>query len=212
MQLDLSYPDANDAHCELKQHITSVLVTRNWFSHGRSLSVSQAVRAMMSLHGTIKMLGCDPASEQSVSGFIAACISDVLALHVPGSPTILTVDSIACLFFTRALQRLCKAIKVHDISKENLSAMWPNRSQEMQIVLDCVWNGRCYLYHGKCNRKSMALLVCICAVSHLLRDLGDENVDDANACDADIMHLLARMQLCDGSKLLRAVCDSHSTM
>jgi hypothetical protein len=211
-QLGLTGPDADDAHFQLKNCITDVLVTRDWFSHGHSLSVTQVVRAMTSLHVTISTLGCDPASAQCANGVIAACIADVHSCVEPGSSATLTVSSVACLFFTRALQRLCKAINESDILKETLPSKWPNRNQEMQFAIDCVWDGRCYLYHGKCYSKSMALLVSMCAVSHLLRSLGDKCADDAAACDADIMHLLARMQLCDGPRLLQAVYDSHRNM
>jgi len=212
VQLGLTGPDADDAHFQLKNCINDVLVTRNWTSHGRSLSVTQVVRAMTSLLATISKLGCDPVPAQCASSVIAACIAHVHACHEPGSSVTLTVNSVACLFFTRALQRLCKAVNVSDISKDTLPSKWPNRNQEIQHLIDCVWDGRCYLYHGKCYSKSMALLVSMCAVSRLLRGLGDKCTDDAAACDADIMHLLARMQLCDGPQLLQAVYDSHRNM
>ncbi len=208
-QLGLSGPAADDAHFQLKNCINDVLVTRNWFSHGHSLSVTQVVRAMTSLLGTISTIGCDPVPAQCANGVIAACIADVHSSLEPGSSATLTVSSLTCLFFARALQRLCKAANVSDISKETLPTKWPNRNQEMQLAIDCVWDGRCYLYHGQCYSKSMALLVSICAVSHLLQSLGS---DDATACDVDILHLLARMQLCDGPQLLQAVYDSHRSM
>ena len=211
-QLGLTGPDADDAHFQLKNCITDVLVTRNWFSHGHSLSVTQVVRAMTSLRSTISTLGCDPVPAQCANGVIDACIADVRSCLEPGSSPTLTVTSVACLFFARALQRLCKAFNVSDILKETLPSNWPNRNQEIQYSIDCVWDGRCYLYHGKCYSKSMALLVSMCAVSRLLRGLGDKCTDDAAACDADIMHLLARMQLCDGPRLLQAVYDSHRNM
>jgi hypothetical protein len=212
VQLGLSGPDADDAHFQLKNFITDVLVTRNWFSHGRSLSVTQVVRTLASLLGIINKLGCDPASAQVASDAITACIAHLHARDQTGSPVMLTVNSIARLFYSRALQRLCKAIRINDISREALYSRWPNRNQEIQLVLDCVWNGKLYLYHGKCNQKSIALLVCICGVSRLLHSLGHLYVDDAAACDADVLHLLERMQLCDGQQLLQAVYDHHRHM
>ena len=212
VQLGLSGPDADDAHFQLKNFITDVLVTRHWFSHGHRLSVTQVLRAMASLLGIISKLGCDAASAQVASDAINACITHVHARDHPGSHVTLTVSSMACLFYTRALRRLCKAMNVDDISKEALHRTWPNRNQETQLVMDCVWDGRCYLYHGKCNRKCMALLVCICAVSRLLRSLGGACADDAAACDVDTLHLLERMQLCDGRQLLQAVYDHHRHM
>ncbi len=209
VQLGLTGPDADDAHFQLKSCINDVLVTRNWTSHFRILSVTQVVRAMTSLVGTISKIGCDPVPAQCASSVIAACIADVHACHNPSSSVTLTVSSLTFVFFNRALQRLCKAINVSDISKDTLCSRWPNRNQDIRIAIDCVWNGKCYLLHGKCYRKSMALLVSMCAVSRLLRSLGDKCTDDANACDADIMHLLARMQLCDGPQLLQAVYDCH---
>ena len=210
VQLGLSASTADDAHFQLKNFITDVLVTRNWLSHGRRLSVTQVVRAMTSLLGTIRRLGCDPTHEQLAIGVITSCIADVHAHRIPSSPVTLTVNSIACLFFTRALQRLYKAINVADISPEALAARGPS-SQEMKLVKECVWDGRCYLYHGKCNRKSMALLVCMCAVSRLLRSLSPAFAADADACDADAMQLLARMQLCEEQQLLQAVSLGHHT-
>ena len=53
VQLGLSGPDADDAHFQLKNFITDVLVTRHWFSHGHRLSVTQVLRAMASLLGII---------------------------------------------------------------------------------------------------------------------------------------------------------------
>jgi hypothetical protein len=211
VQLGLSASGADDAHFQLKNFVTDVLVTRNWLSHSHHLSVTQVMRAMTSLLGTIRRLGCDPTQEQLAIAVITSCIEDVHAHHSPGSPVTLTVNSIACLFFTRSLQRLCKAMHVDDITKEALASNGPT-SQEMNFIKDCVWDGRCYLYHGKCNRKSMALLVCIHAASRLLRNLGDSHADDANAIDDDIMHLLVRTKLCDGPKLIHAVYESHLTM
>ena len=211
-QLGLCGPEANDAHFRLKHLITDVLVTRNWFSHGHSLSVTQVVRAMTSLRATIAQLGCDVASQQHATTAITACIQHVHACAVPASPVTMTPSAVACLFFTRALQRLCKAVKVDDISKETLNSKWPNRNLEIQLAMDCVWEGRCYLFHGKCSRKSMALLVATSAISRLLRALGPSSAVDADACDADVMQLLARMKLCDEAKLLDAVSSAHSAM
>ncbi len=193
MQLELSGPEADNSRLQLENYITDVLVTRNWFTHGlnrttyglnrttyglnrttygHSLSVTQVVRAMASLLGIISKLGCDPASVQVASDSITASIAHVHESELPGRPVTLTM---ACLFYTRALRRLCKVMNVDDISKEALHCTWPNRHQEIQLFMDCVWDGWCYLYHVKCNRKSMALLVRICAVSRLLRSppMGD---------------------------------------
>ena len=210
-QLGLCGPEANDAHFRLKHFITDVLVTRNWFSHGCSLSLTQVVRAMTSLLAAIVDLRCDDVSQQHATAVITACIADVRACTVPGAPLTMTVNSISCLFFIRALQRLCKAVRVDDISKETLNSKWPNRNLEIQLAMDCVWEGRCYLFHGKCSRKSMALLVCMCAVSRLLRSLDPAFAVDADACDADAMQLLARMQLCEEQQLLQAVSLGHQT-
>ena len=57
----------------------------------------------------------------------------------------------------------------------------------------------------------MALLVCTCAVSRLLRSLAPDFAVDADACDADVMQLLARMQLWDEQQLLQAVSLGHQT-
>ena len=207
-QLGLCGPEANDAHFRLKHFITDVLVTRNWFSHGRSLSLTQVVRAMTSLLAAIVDLRCDDVSQQHATAVITACIADVRACTVPGAPLTMTVNSISCLFFIRALQRLCKALNVSDITKEALAANGPT-SQDMKLVKECVWDGRCYLYHGKCNRKAMALLVCTCAASRLLRSLGPAFAHHAEDCDADIMQLLARMNLCEEQSLIAAVSEGH---
>ena len=168
VQLGLTGPDADDAHFQLTNCISDVIVTRNSTSHGRGLSVTRVVRAMTLLLTTISTLGCDPVPAQCASSVIAACIAHVHACQEPGFFVSLTVNFVACLFFTRALQRLCKAINVSDISKDTLPSKWPNRNQEIQHLIDCLWDGRCYLYHGKCYSNSMALLVSICAVSRLL--------------------------------------------
>jgi hypothetical protein len=211
-QLGLCGPEANDAHFRLKHLITDVLITRNWFSHGHSLSVTQVVRAMTSLRATIAQLGCDVASQEHATKVITTCIEHVRWCTVPGSPVTITPSAVACLFFTRALQRLCKAIKVDDISKDTLPSKWPSRNLEIQVAIECVWDGRCYLFHGKCSRKSMALLVATSAISRLLRTLGPASAVDAEVCDADVMQLLARMKLCDEAELLDAVSSAHSAM
>jgi hypothetical protein len=210
-QLGLSGPAADDAHFQLENFITDVLVARHCYDYNHSLSVTQIMRAIVSLLGTIVKLRCDPVLEQAATAVITACIADLHALHVPDCPVVLPISAIARIFFTRALQRLCKAINVADISLEALAANWP-MSIEMNLVKDCVWDGRCYLYHGNCNRKSMALLVCICAVSRLLRSLAPAFAADADACDADAMQLLARMRLLgEERQLLQAVSLAHQT-
>jgi hypothetical protein len=209
-QLRLTGPAADDEHFQLKNFITDVLVTRHWFSHGHSMSVTQIMRANVSLLGTIAKLRCDPVAEQAATAIITACIADVHALRVPACPVALSVSSIACLFFTRALQRLCKAIKTDDITMDALAAIG-GTNQDMKVVKECVWDGRCYLYHGKCNRKSLALLVSMCAISRLLRSLGAAFAGDADSCDADIMQLLARMLLCQEREILQAISLGHDT-
>jgi hypothetical protein len=206
-QLGLCGPEANSAHFLLKTHITDVLVTRNWFSHGQSLSVTQIIRAMTSLDATIAQLGCEHAT-----GAISACIADVHACAEPGFTVTVNLNSVVCFFFTRSLQRLSRAIKVGVVTKEQLSCEWPNRNLDIQLAIDCVWDGRCYLFHGKCNRKSMALLVATSAICRLMRNLGPAFAVDADACDADVMQLLVRMKLCDEEELLDAVSLAHHEM
>jgi hypothetical protein len=208
--LGLCGPEANDAQSRLRNLITHVLVTRNWRSHGRRLSVAQVLRALTSLRDIIVELGCDVASQLHATDIINTCIADVRAFAC-GSPAILTIGSVSCMFFTRSLQRLCKAINVDDITKDALASNGSN-SQEMKLVKECVWDGRCYLYHGKCNCKSIALLVSTSAISRLMRSLGPAFEADADACDSDIMHLLTRMNLCNEAKLLSAIADGHKAM
>ena len=204
--LALDGANKDDSRILLERLIIDVLVTRNWSVHGK-LSVVEVRRGMQSLLDTLPMLKCDPSSMPPVCCAIEEYLREIdnVCAHVA-----LSVTSITCLFFTRALQRLCKAIDVAELSLEALAANGPT-SQEMKLVKECVWNGRCYLYHGKCNRKSMALLVCTCAVSRLLRSLGPAFAVDADACDADVMQLLARMQLWDEQQLLQAVSLGHQT-
>ncbi len=212
-QLGLCGPEANSAHFLLKTHITDVLVTRNWFSHGQSLSVTQIIRAMTSLGATIAQLGCDIASlNERATGTITACIADVHACTDPSFPVTMSLNSVVCLFFTRSLERLFRAIKVSVFTKDMLSCKWPNRNLDIQLAIDCVWDGRCYLFHGKCNRKSMALLVATSAICRLMRSLGPAFAVDADACDADVMQLLVRMKLCDEEELLDAIFLAHQSM
>ena len=73
--LGLCGPEANDAQSRLRNLITDVLVTRNWLSHGRRLSVAQVMRALTSLHDIIVELGCDIASQRHATDIIATCIT-----------------------------------------------------------------------------------------------------------------------------------------
>jgi hypothetical protein len=204
--LALDGADKKDSAILLERLIVDVLVTRNGCVCG-TLSVVEARRGMQSLLGTLPVLNCDPSLLPFVRCAIEKCLRDIDDIC---APVALSVTSITCLFFTRALQRLCKAINVADLSWEALAANGP-MSQEMRLVKECVWNGRWYLYHGKYDRKSMALLVCTCAVSRLLRSLDSAFAVDADACDADVMQLLARMQLCDEQQLLQAIALGHQT-
>jgi hypothetical protein len=202
--LDLDFDDK----LMLKRLIVDVLVTCNRSVHGK-LSVVEVRRGMQSLLHTLTVLKCDP-SLLPPNPVLVAIEEYLREIDDVCAPVALSVTSITCLFFTRALQRLCKAINVADLTREALVANFP-RSQEMILIKEFVWSGRCYLYHGKCNRKSMALLVCICAVSRLLRSLDPAFAVDADSCDADVMQLLARMQLCEEQQLLQAISLGHQT-
>jgi len=51
--------------------------------------------------------------------------------------------------------------------------------------------------------------VALCSLSSLLRNLPPEHAATADACNADILQLLERMQLCDEGAILAAVAESH---
>jgi hypothetical protein len=55
----------------------------------------------------------------------------------------------------------------------------------------------------------MSVLVALCALSALLRNLGPEHAAAADSCTADVLQLLQRMQLCEEGALVAAVAESH---
>ena len=85
----------------------------------------------------------------------------------------------------------------------------------MELQKGIVSKIRYDLHHGKSDGKSLSVLVALCSLSFLLRKLSSGHafphaiVAAADACDDDVMQLLARMQLCDEDELLQAVSLGH---
>ncbi len=208
--LSLNGTDMADVRFMLQCSIRDVLVTRHRATHDK-LSAVEVKRGMHSLVHALRMLRCDAAALESVSRVIDSCISDVDRIGSLAHASELSLSSLTRLLFLRHCQRFCVAVgepsdvvkAISKISKGNV---------EFEIQKNIVTRGRHDLFHGASNEKCMALLVAFCALSSILRSLGSAHTAVADACDADVLQLLVRMQLCNESVLLNVISHSHQTM
>ena len=221
--LDLSGADNDDTRFKLECLIRDVLVTRNWVSH-ETLSVKEVKRGMQSLVDTLPMLKCDPCLVPPARCAIEEFMREIDDACAPGALPVLSIGSLARLFFMRNCHSLCAAVgEVHEVKKaietmiDNMGKRKPPIpvTPSLEIHKNIVVLSRHELYHGKSNRKCLSVMVALCSLSSLLRTLGQAHAFPrvveaaADACDADALQLLVRMRICDEAGLLTAVGDSH---
>lgn len=229
MHFDGTDADADAQRSKLHDIIEHVRVTRNWWAHGRGVTVFEMRRVMSSLVDTLNMLTSLLLSSRQEHLYhlnIVCCrirsINECISAHSSESDSWdyeLPLTSIVVVVFIRNWQRLCQAVGQRDLNEAGLQSNFPG-SQEVELHRTFAWKGRNYIYHGKCSNKSQALLVSLCSISWLLRkrklqlpSLTDialqATIDD---CDRDIQYLLAHMGLDNVQNVLRAVADSHQAM
>jgi len=211
--LTLSGAEMDEIRFKLECLIADVLVTRNWVAH-ETLSVEEVKRGMQSLVDTLTMLKCDPSLLPPVRSTIEGYLREIDDACAPGALPLLSIGSLARLYFMRNSQRLCAAVgERHDVGKAIERMAKGDTLIELQKVF--VVKSRHDLQHGKSNGKSLSVMVALCSVLSLLRNLSSTHAfpNDitaaADACDADAMQLLARMQLCKEQQLLQAVSLGH---
>jgi hypothetical protein len=205
--------DSDDIRFRLECLVADVLVTRNWVAHN-TLSVQEVKRGMQSLLDILPLLHCDTSLLPSVRIAIEEHMREVDNASAPGASSELCIGSVARLFFMRNSQRLCTAVgEPHEVDKA--IGRMAKGDKLMELQKGVVVKIRHDLHHGKSDEKSLCVIVALCALSHLLRSLSSAHafphvIDAAaDACDDDVMHLLALMQLCDEDELLQAVSLGH---
>jgi hypothetical protein len=214
--LALCGADQDTIRFRLECLIADVLVTRNWGAHD-TLSVQEVKRGMQSLLDILPLLNCDTSLLPPVRSAMEEHLREVDDVSAPGASFRLCIGSVARLFFMRNSQRLCEAVgEAHEVDKA--VGRMAKGDTLMELQKGFVVKIRHDLHHGKSDEKSLGVTVALCSLSSLVRSLSAAHtaphviVAAADACDDDIMHLLARMQLSEEDELLQAVSLGHQAV
>lgn len=222
--LGLSGADKDNERFKLECLIRDVLVTRNWVAH-TTLSIEEMMRGLQSLVHLLHMLPCDAAQLKCVCDVVDACILDFVRCRSSERVFQLSLNSLARLVFKRHCQRFCDAVGEASEIEKAVKALVDQMAKKKVAVTPSIAMckniavaTRHEIYHGKCSGASLSVMVAMCALSSLFRTLAQVHAFPkvveaaADACDADALQLLVRMQLCDQARLLKAVEDSHAPM
>ncbi len=222
--LGLSGADKDNERFKLECLIRDVLVTRNWVAHF-TLSIEEMMRGLQSLLHLLHMLPCDAAQLKSVCRTVDAFIIDLVRCRSSERVFELSLNSLAPLVYKRHCQRFCDAMGEASSISEALRDLNDQMTKKkvaftpsFSICRNIAVASSVKVHHGKCSGASLSFMVAMCAVSFLFRTLAQLRAFPkdleaaADACDADILQLLVRMQLCDEARLLKAVEDSHASM
>jgi hypothetical protein len=215
----------DDKRTKLDASIQKVYVTRNWWSHGTGhVTVEECVRAMQAALDILAFLlpksSISIVQADAVSASVQGYIADVNRACAGANDIHLSMFSQTCLFFMRAMQQLRVAGGTCDMDlSEAITAMKKKGklSQNEAFCCEAVLKGRHYIFHGKDTDRVLPLLVSLCSVSTLLRWLGKSGEEkareeEARACDASVIELMARMGVDDAALLLRHVLKGHADM
>ncbi len=208
--LRLNTSDTENERFMLDCLIRDVLVTRNWHTNSK-LSVLEIKRGIRSLVDALRMLQCDTAFFDILCHTIDACISKVEQSYTVPHSLKLSIGSASRLLLMRHCHHLCDAVNSISEIERALNTMLKKPNSELDAHMRLVIKGRCEIYDGSSSGECMSVLQALCAVSHLLRSLGPTHAVAADACDADVLQLLERMQFCHESVLLASVDDLHQT-
>ena len=206
--LSLDGADKDNQRFKLECLIRDVLVTRNLVAHGK-LSVAEVKRGMQSLARLLHMLPCEASALQSACVSIDTCVHHVEHSCSASYSCHLSLGSLARLLLLRYCQCFCDAVGEPSDMQKAIDKMEKGKSNELDCQKLFVIKGRHDLYHGVSSGSCMSVLVALCALSSLLRNLRPEHAATADACNADILQLLEQMQLCDEGAILAAVAESH---
>ena len=206
--LSLDSADNDNQRFKLECLIRDVLVTRNLVAHGK-LSVAEVKRGMQSLARLLHMLPCEASALQSACVTIDTCVHHVEHSCSASYSCHLSLGSLARLLLLRYCQCFCDAVGEPSDMQKAIDKMTKGTSTELDCQKLFVIKGRHDLYHGVSSGSCMSVLVALCALSSLLRNLRPEHAATADACNADILRLLEQMQLCDEGAILAAVAESH---
>ena len=231
--LGLSGADKDNERFKLECLIRDVLVTRNWVSH-TTLSIEEMMRGLQSLLHLLHMLPCDAAQLKSVCHAVDACILEFVRCRSSERVFELSLNSLVRLVFKRHCQHFCDAMGEASEIDKAIKALWDQMAKKkvavtpsIAICRNIAVASRHEVYHGKCSGASLSIMVAMCALSSLFRVLAQLHAFPkvveaaADACDADVLQLLVRMQLCDVDetrlpkaveRLLKAVEHSHAPM
>jgi hypothetical protein len=222
--LGLSGADKDNERFKLECLIRDVLVTRNWVAH-TTLSIEEMMRGLQSLVHLLHMLPCDAAQLKCVCDVVDACILEFVRCRSSERVFQLSLSSLARLVFKRHCQRFCDAVGEASEIEKAVKALVDQMAKKKVAVTPSIAMckniavaTRHEIYHGKCSGASLSVMVAMCALSSLFRTLAQVHAFPkvveaaADACDADALQLLVRMQLCDEARLLKAVEDSHASM
>jgi hypothetical protein len=222
--LGLSGAEKDNERFKLECVIRDALVTRNWVAH-TTLSVDEMMRGLQSLLHVLHMLPCDAAQLKSICDVVDGCIHEFVRCRSSERVFELSLNSLARLMFKRHCQRFCDAVgEASEIEKavkvlvEQMAKMKVAVIPSIAICKNIAVACRHEVYHGKSSGASLSIMVAMCSLSSLFRTLAQVHAFPnvvkaaADACDADTMQLLVRMQLCDEARLLKAVEASHAPM
>lgn len=207
--LSLDSADNDNQRFKLECLIRDVLVTRNLVAHGGKLSVAELKRGMQSLARLLHMLPCEARALLSACATIDACVNHVERSSSASYSCHLSLGSLARLLLLRYCQRFCDAMGEPSDIQKAIDKMEKGKSNELDCQKLFVIKARHDMYHGVSSGSCMSVLVALSSLSSLLRSLRPEDAATADACSADVLQLLHRMQLCDQGAVLSAVSESH---
>jgi hypothetical protein len=218
----------DDKRWKLDASIEKVLVTRNWWSHGTGhVTVEECVRAMqavLDILGFMLPKSSISGEEADAVNAVQSRIADVTRACSGANDVHLSVFSQTCLFFMRAMHQLRVAAGGsfdRDLGEAIAEMKQKKGLGQHAFYCEAVLKGRHYMFHGKDADRALPLLVSVCSVSTLLRWLVESSKNkaeqdarelDANACEASVAELMARLGVDDETLLLRRIAEGHTDM
>ena len=194
----------------LESVIRDVLVARNWDTNSK-LSVQEMKRGMRSLIHALRMLQCDAAALEVLCDPIESCVNNVEHAHSASHSAKLSIGSYSRLLLMRYCQRLCDAVNEPSDVEKHFDKMPKEQNSEFGAQKTLVIQSRRDIYRCSTSGGCISVLVALCAVSSQLRSLGAAYAAAADSCDADVLQLLERMQLCDESAFVAAAAQAQQT-
>ena len=110
----------------------------------------------------------------------------------------------------RYCQRLCDAVNEPSDVEKHFDKMPKEQNSEFGTQKTLVIKGRRDIYHCSTSGGCISVLAALCAASSQLRSLGVAYAAAAGSCDADVLQLLERMQLCDESAFVAAAAQARA--